>query len=178
MLEYCGWIYRYHISCQIMRFSFPVLNSTIIVNAYFPYFYILGCFQTCTLFGLFRNRDLICYNVAFSSWFGSLSQGSIANRAKISLCKSHLNKTVLLLVMGGNNQRPHYIYIYAFSRRFYPKQLTTSQFRLYIFFTMCESNPQAFALQTQCSTTEPQEHYDHYMILSRYLCHNAILLQF
>ncbi len=29
------------------------------------------------------------------------------------------------------------------------------------FFSMCvpwESNPQPFALQTQCSTTEPQEH--------------------
>ncbi len=35
-------------------------------------------------------------------------------------------------------------------------------FRLYIFFCMCvpwELNPQPFALLTQCSTTEPQEHY-------------------
>ncbi len=57
-----------------------------------------------------------------------------------------------------------YIYIYAFSRRFYPKRLTIT-FRLYIFISMCvlwESNPQSFALLTQCSTTEPQEHiYDH-----------------
>ncbi len=53
-----------------------------------------------------------------------------------------------------------YIYIYAFSRRFYPKLLTIA-FRLYIFISMCvlwESNPQPFALLTQCSTTEPQEH--------------------
>ncbi len=41
---------------------------------------------------------------------------------------------------------------------------TYSAFRLYIFFyqySMCvpwESNPQPFALLTQCSTTEPQEH--------------------
>ncbi len=51
----------------------------------------------------------------------------------------------------------HYIYIYAFSRRFYPKRLTIA-FRLYIFISMsvpCESNPQLFALLTQCSTTEP-----------------------
>ncbi len=50
-----------------------------------------------------------------------------------------------------------YIYIYAFSRRFYPKRLTIT-FRLYIFISTCvpwESNPQPFAQQTQCSTTEP-----------------------
>ncbi len=49
------------------------------------------------------------------------------------------------------------IYIYAFSRRFYPKRLTIA-FRLYIFISTCvpwESNPQPFAQQTQCSTTEP-----------------------
>jgi len=47
-----------------------------------------------------------------------------------------------------------YIYIYAFSRRFYPKRLTIA-FRLYIFISTCvpwESNPQPFALLTQCST--------------------------
>ncbi len=50
-----------------------------------------------------------------------------------------------------------YIYIYAFSRRFYPKRLTIA-FRLYNFISMCvpwELNPQPFALLTQCSTTEP-----------------------
>ncbi len=50
-----------------------------------------------------------------------------------------------------------HIYIYAFSRRFYPKRLTIT-FSLYIFISMCvpwESNPQPFALLTQCSTTEP-----------------------
>ncbi len=54
-----------------------------------------------------------------------------------------------------------YIYIYAFSRRFYPKRLTIA-FRLYIFISMCvpwESNPQPFVQLTQCSTTEPQEHW-------------------
>ncbi len=37
---------------------------------------------------------------------------------------------------------------------------TYSAFRLYMFISMCvpwESNPQPFALLTQCSTTEPQE---------------------
>ncbi len=50
-----------------------------------------------------------------------------------------------------------YIYIYAFSRRFYPKRITIA-FRLYIFISTCvpwESNPQPFAQLTQCSTTEP-----------------------
>ncbi len=52
-----------------------------------------------------------------------------------------------------------YIYIYAFSRRFYPKRLTVHS-GYTCFITMCvpwESNPQPFALLTQCSTTEPQE---------------------
>ncbi len=47
--------------------------------------------------------------------------------------------------------------VVTFSRRFYPKRLTIA-FRLYIFISMCvpwESNPQPFALLTQCSTTEP-----------------------
>ncbi len=38
-------------------------------------------------------------------------------------------------------------------------------FRLNIFISMCvpwESNPQPFALVTQCSTTELQEHYMHF----------------
>ncbi len=53
------------------------------------------------------------------------------------------------------------IYIYAFSRRFYPKRLTIA-FRLYIFISTCvpwESNSQPFAQQTQCSTTEPHRNY-------------------
>ncbi len=53
-------------------------------------------------------------------------------------------------------------YIYAFSRRFYPKLLTVhSDYTYFFFVSMCvpwELNPQPFALLTQCSTTEPQEH--------------------
>ncbi len=48
-------------------------------------------------------------------------------------------------------------FTFTFSRRFYPKRLTIV-FRLYIFISTCdpwESNPQPFALLTQCSTTEP-----------------------
>ncbi len=54
-----------------------------------------------------------------------------------------------------------YIYIYAFSRRFYPNWLTVYS-GYFFFISMCvpwELNPQPFALLTQCSTTEPQEHY-------------------
>ncbi len=50
-----------------------------------------------------------------------------------------------------------YIYIYAFSRRFYPKR-----FRLHIYCQyMCSLGiePTTFALITQCSTTEPQKYY-------------------
>ncbi len=50
-------------------------------------------------------------------------------------------------------------YIYAFSRRFYPKGLTEHSGYTFIVSTCVpwESNPQPFALLTQCSTTEPQE---------------------
>ncbi len=64
-----------------------------------------------------------------------------------------------------------YIYIYAFSRRFYPKRLTIA-FRLYIFISMCvswESNPQPFVLLTQCSTTEPHRNTDLYSPFMQFL---------
>ncbi len=51
-------------------------------------------------------------------------------------------------------------YIHAFSRRFYPKRLTVHS-GYTCFVSMCvhwELNLQPFALLTQCSTTEPQEH--------------------
>ncbi len=54
-----------------------------------------------------------------------------------------------------------YIYIYAFS--FYPKRLTVHSGYAFI-VSMCvpwESNPQPFALLTQCFTTVPQEHWTH-----------------
>ncbi len=52
------------------------------------------------------------------------------------------------------------IYIYAFSKRFYPKRLTVHSGYIFI-VSMCvswELKPTTFALLTQCSTTEPQEH--------------------
>ncbi len=52
------------------------------------------------------------------------------------------------------------LYIYAFSRHFYPKQLTVHS-GYAIFVSMCvpwQLNPQPFALLLQCSTTEPQEY--------------------
>ncbi len=54
----------------------------------------------------------------------------------------------------------HYIYMYAFSRRFYPKRLTVHSGYTFC-VSMCvlwESNPRPLALLTQCSNTEPQEH--------------------
>ncbi len=52
-------------------------------------------------------------------------------------------------------------YIYAFSRRFYPKRLTVhSGYNIFCQY-MCSLGIESttFALLTQCSTTEPQEHY-------------------
>ncbi len=53
------------------------------------------------------------------------------------------------------------IYIYAFSRRFYTKRLTVHSGYTY-FLSVCvpwELKQQPFALLTQYSTTEPQEHH-------------------
>ncbi len=52
-----------------------------------------------------------------------------------------------------------YIYIYAFIRLFYPKRLQCIQ-AIYISLYVCSLGiePTPFALLTQCSTTEPQEH--------------------
>ncbi len=52
-----------------------------------------------------------------------------------------------------------YIYIYAFSRRFYPKRLTVHSGYTYFYQYMCSLRiePTTFALLIQCSTTEPQK---------------------
>ncbi len=53
-----------------------------------------------------------------------------------------------------------YLHFYAFSRRFYPKRLTVHSGYTYFGQYMCSLGikPTTFALLTQCSTTEPQEH--------------------
>ncbi len=89
------------------------------------------------------------------------------NRVKLGSCSLPLsfgtNPNVSIFEM--------YIYIYAFSRCFYPKRLTVHS-GYTCFITMCvpwESNPQPFALLTQCSTTEPQEQKLMYLKLNYYL---------
>ncbi len=73
-----------------------------------------------------------------------------------SLCHVHL---ICIILLCGQLVNVVYIFIYAFSRHFYPKRLTVHSG--YIFFvSMCSLGiePTTFALLTQCSTTEPQEH--------------------
>ncbi len=50
-------------------------------------------------------------------------------------------------------------YIYAFSRRFYPKRLTVHSGYTFFCQYVCSLGiePTTFALLTQCSTTEPRE---------------------
>ncbi len=61
----------------------------------------------------------------------------------------------------------NYIYIYAFSRRFYPKQLTVHSGYTCFCQYMCSLGiePTTFALLTQCSTTEPQLFSKHVSML-------------
>ncbi len=54
-----------------------------------------------------------------------------------------------------------FFYIYAFSRRFYPKRLTVHS-GYTCFVSMCvpwESNPQPLRCKRNALTTEPQEHF-------------------
>ncbi len=74
-------------------FHFPLHRSHKLLS-----FEIKVFFRTVACLLCFRNRDLICYNVAFSSWFSSLSQGNISKCTKLCLCKSHVSKSVLLLL--------------------------------------------------------------------------------
>ncbi len=72
------------------------------------------------------------------------------------LFKNHMGNAMLWWGGGGCI----YIYIYAFSRCFYPKRLTVHSGYTCIvgMRVLWELNPQPFMLLTQCSTTEPQEH--------------------
>ncbi len=71
------------------------------------------------------------------------------------------------------------VYVYAFSRRFYPKRLTV--YSGYTFFvSMCSLGiePTTFALLTQCSTTEPQEHIYIYIYIYIYMTYKcSVILQ-
>ncbi len=54
-----------------------------------------------------------------------------------------------------------HIYVYVFSKYFYPKQLPIAIFMLYMFYQYVCSlgiEPTTFCAITQCSTIEPQEH--------------------
>ncbi len=73
---------------------------------------------------------------------------------QLEVSESRRLRTTALNLM----EKVDHIYIHAFSKRLYPKRL--SAFRLHI-FCQCvpwELNPLPFALLTQCSTTEPQDH--------------------
>ncbi len=81
-------------------------------------------------------------------------------KAEIILCCFLLTHYSFLYPDNAEGSISDYIYIYAFSRRFYPKWLTVHSGYTFNFF-MCvpwELNPQPFAQLMQCSTTEPQEH--------------------
>ncbi len=88
------------------------------------------------------NKELLAVKLALEEWRHWLEGAGVP------------------FLVWTNHKNLEYItlhYIYAFSRRFYPKRLTIA-FRLYIFISTCvpwESNPQPFAQLTQCSTTEP-----------------------
>ncbi len=93
-------------------------------------------FQECIFFGLF-GKDC--------------SSRSRRRRSAAKLQhREQLGKSLSLLHNKSFKSLVCYIYIYAFSRRFYPKRLTVHSGYTYI-VSMCvlwELNPQTFALLT------------------------------
>ncbi len=121
------------------------------------------------LFTPFSISMLIRHPISFSrtQWRKINFTGSIKVKrtTEMSLLKIKCLLTVLLQYTHTHTHytihalhTTLYIYIYAFSRHFYPKRLTVHSG--YTFVSMCvpwELNPWPFALLTQCSTAEPQE---------------------
>ncbi len=78
-----------------------------------------------------------------------------------SVCLEHVYYNSLLLKIDFNNVLNSYIYIYAFSRRFYPKRLTVHSgynFFFYQYVFHLWSEPMTFCAANAMLTTEPQEH--------------------
>ncbi len=81
--------------------------------------------------------------------------GAGAVEGAMGTAKKRMHKYIVISLFSCI---PPYIYIYPFSRHFYPKRLTVHSGYTFL-VSMCvpwEFN--LFALLTQCSTTEPQEH--------------------
>ncbi len=92
-------------------------------------------------------------------WFTRFCRGhDILTRGNVIICHGYK------ILISGNvilTRGNVYIYIYAFSRWFYPKRLTVNSVYNFICPYVCSLgiDPQTFVLLTQCSTTEPQEYY-------------------
>ncbi len=100
-----------------------------------------------------REEDVLSVTSSYPAGSALLAHGGQKKAERIFL--SLLSLSAPRCRAAGGYEACAYIYIYAFSRRFYPKRLTFA-FRLYIFISTCvpwESNPQPFV--QQCSTTEP-----------------------
>ncbi len=111
----------------------------------------------CCLKG-FKINYLCCYS-AYSNLFRSLNVTVFISVFVENLLERWLYYS--LNITRWPEWLTFYIYIYAFSRRFYTKWLTVHS-RFNYFFPVCVFSGNwthnLFALLTQCSTTEPQEH--------------------
>ncbi len=134
--------------------------------------------QACLLPSLFVNRlreriDSCIENIhranQRSNWSVFISVFLRAClRALVLMSKTRVRKDSLFRKRCGSNSvnllRVHLCLGMFWTHSLLSDRLslkTYSAFRLYILLSVCvpwESNPQPFALLTQCSTTEPQEH--------------------
>ncbi len=122
-------------------------------SIYFENIYMYIIYTSCTL------TTLHCRKVSFLQ----CCHMKIFNKIFTKKCEGCTHFCEILYINVIIIQIQHtfikYIYIYAFSRQFYPKRLTVHSG--YTFLSVCvplELNPQPFALLTQCSPTEPQQH--------------------
>ncbi len=154
------------ISLQIIshfcRSDFEELFDIIITNALKPGFFSLvpqqRPFRTLgeELTDISHDSEIICSSYAVCMYVMKLDVLYLLSLYYYSV--SSVFKFTLLL-----KQFPSFkmnIYIFAFSRRFYPKRLTVHSGYTFVLSVCCSLGiePTTFALLTQCSTTEPQEH--------------------
>ncbi len=85
------------------------------------------------------------------TWTGETFNNTISSNLNAWICSTAW--------VSSESLKSLVIYMYTFSRCFYPKWLTVhSGYTCFISMCSLGIEPMTFVLLTQCSTTEPQEH--------------------
>ncbi len=147
------WIYLLRLTLSIIRSSCPPSHHWISLGFHFAGLNPISLVGLSRWPGKWRSwmrKGHRCYHCRSEQRGRGSPYYTILKQKQLNMCG-----TIWLLLPNLISN----VYIYAFSRRFYPKRLTVhSDYKFFV--SMCvpwELNPLPFALLTQCFTTEPQE---------------------